>query len=188
MTRLILVRHGETDWSRENRIQGWLDIPLNDKGRRQAIQLANELGRFKIDILYSSPLSRSYETAREIARLQNIKVRKLSALRELNQGIWQGLLVEEARKRYRKTYTCWEDSPLSVSPPKGETIEALRNRVISVVNRLINKHRDRTICLVAHKVINAVIKSHYLKLDLNKLWQILPEEGTWEVLDISDGQ
>ena len=188
MTRFILVMPGETDWSKENRIKGCLDIPLNDRGIKQAAGLAQQLDQYEIDALYSSPLSRSYETAGMIADLKEIKIKKNKDFQELNQGLWQGLLVTEARKRYKKVYTLWEESPLAAAPPQGESIADIKNRVVRVINKLTSKHRNETICIVGHKVVNAIIKSHYLKLDLNKLWQILPDEGTWEVLDISNGQ
>ncbi len=184
MTKLILVRHGETDWNRVDRIQGGLDIPLNAEGVRQAERLAVELSGMKIAAIYSSPLKRAWQTAQAIAGKQCLKVKKVSALSEISQGKWQGLLVSEAKRRYRRLYPRWLSEPLTVRPPEGESLEEVSRRAEKACRRIINHHPQETVCLVTHKVTAALIKCRYLNLDRHRLWKLLPENATWEALDV----
>ncbi|MCK4261910.1 histidine phosphatase family protein [bacterium] len=186
MSKLILVRHGETDWNVEDRIQGWLDIPLNEEGRRQAERLARELAGMKIAAIYSSPLRRAFQTAEIIAEKHHLKVKKVSALKEINQGEWQGLLVSEAKQRYKNLYQKWLTHPLEVVPPGpgGESIEQVYRRGVKACRRITTRQKNSTICIVAHKGINALIKCYYLGLDLKNPWQLLPENAIWESIDV----
>ena len=185
MTKVILVRHGQTAWTSENRIQGWLDIKLNEKGLRQAKRIAKELKRKKIEAVYSSELSRSYETARIIARAHKLKVKKDINLNELNQGKWQGLLVKEARRKYKELYQRWEEEPLSVRPPGGESISDLYERALHVLKEITKKYPKGRVIVVGHKVINTVIKCYSLGINLSNVWKMLPKEAIWEEIEIS---
>ncbi len=183
MTKLILVRHGETDWNQVDRIQGWLDIPLNVEGVRQAEKLAEELSGMKIAAIYSSPLKRAWQTAQAIAEKQHLEIKKVSALKEINQGKWQGLLVSEARRRYKTLYSRWLSEPLTISPPLGESLDEVSQRVEKACRIIITNHPQETVCLVTHKVAAALIKCHYLGLDRSHLWKLLPENATWETIN-----
>ncbi len=184
MTKLILVRHGETDWNRVDRIQGWLDIPLNEKGRRQAERLAEELAGMKISAIYSSPLKRAFQTAEIIAEKYHLSVQKVSDFKEINQGKWQGLPVSEAKKKYKNLYQRWLTHPLEVVPPGGESLEEVYQRVKKTCQTLVNNHPQETLCLVTHKVTAALTKCYYLGLDRNRIWELLPENATWEMIDV----
>lgn len=184
LTKLILVRHGETDWNRADRIQGWLDIPLNEEGIKQAERLAKELSGMKLAAIYSSPLKRALQTAKAIAEKRHLKIKKASNLKEINQGKWQGLLVSEAGKRYKKLYSRWLCEPLEVRPPEGESLEEVSRRVEKACRRIVESHPGETVCLVTHKVTAALIKCHYLNLDRNSLWKLLPGNATWETIKV----
>jgi len=184
MTKIILVRHGETAWTPANRIQGWLDIKLNERGLRQAKRIAKELRKKKIDAIYSSELSRAYETARIIARPHRLKVKKDINLNELNQGKWQGLLVKEARRKYKELYRRWEEEPLSVRPPGGESILDLYERALHVLKEISEKYPKGRVIVVGHKVINTVIKCYLLEINLSNVWKMLPKEASWEEIKI----
>ena len=189
--RLILVRHGQTDWNKEKRIQGQLDIPINTDGRKQIPSIISGLAHLKsaksIDALYSSQLSRSWETAEEIGKVFSLKVKRLKELNELHQGVWEGLLEEQVMKRYKKLYNAWKENPLATLPPKGESLEEAHTRVISVVKKIINKHANQTVCIVTHQIVAAIIKSHYTKVDINKIWRDPLKNASWEVLEIKNG-
>ena len=186
LTKIILVRHGQTAWTSENRIQGWLDIKLNEKGLRQAKRIAKELKRKKIDAIYSSELSRAYETAKIIAKPHKLKVKKDINLNELNQGKWQGLLVKEARRKYKELYRRWEEEPLSVRPPGGESISDLYERALHVLKEITKKYPKGRVIVVGHKVINTVIKCYSLGINLSNVWKLLPKEASWEEIEISE--
>ncbi len=184
MTKLILVRHGETDWNRVNRIQGWLDIPLNEEGIKQAEISAEELSRVKMAAVYSSPLKRALQTAKAIAGKQHLGIKKVSALQEINFGKWQGLLVSEAKREDEELYCRWLRKPLEVRPPGGESLEEVSRRVEKACRTIADTHPQETVCLVTHKVAAALIKCHYLNLDRNRIWELLPENANWEVIDV----
>lgn len=184
MTKIILVRHGQTAWTSENRIQGWLNIKLNEKGLRQAERIAKELKKKKIKAIYSSELPRAYETAKIIARAHRLKVKKDINLNELNQGKWQGLLVKEARRKYQELYRRWEEEPLSVRPPGGESISDLYERALHVLRGITKKYPKGKVVIVGHKVINSVIKCYSLSTNLSNVWKLLPREAIWEEIEI----
>ncbi|MEA1964045.1 MAG: histidine phosphatase family protein [Candidatus Aerophobetes bacterium] len=180
MPEIILVRHGQTDWNRENRIQGGLNIPLNNQGKEEARTIALKLAPTAIHYIYSSKLSRAYATAVEIAKFHKIKVLTDSRLNELRQGKWEGMKVSEVRSLYPDLYSRWEKDPTLVKPPGGESVSEAFQRVKSfwVENILPQKGRG---VIVAHKVINALIKSVLEKdSSLNLLWRKLPENAQVE--------
>jgi len=188
MTKLILVRPGYTDWSKAGRIQGQLDIPLNIEGKRQIRSivacLANLRGIKEISAIYTSKLSRSFETAAEVGRIFKLKPNKLSELNELNQGLWQGLLEKEIEKRYKKLYNIWKSNPVSTAPPKGESLKDAYDRVVSASQKIADRHRGRAVCIIAHEIVLTLIKCHYKNLDIAKMWEHVPKNATLEVLDV----
>jgi len=188
MTHLILVRHGKTDWNKDGRVQGQLDIPLNSEGKEQ-IQaiisgLANLKGIKRIDALYSSRLSRSVETASGIGRVYGLKIGKLGELNELNQGVWQGLLEKQIKVRHKKLYSIWKTKPSSTKPPKGEAMAEAYTRVMSAVKKLVKRHTGKTVCIVTHEIVSAIIKCYYKKIEVDKIWENIPKNATLEMLEI----
>ncbi len=184
MAQLILVRHGQTEWNKQKRIQGSLDIPLNNEGEKEARRFTIELSKFKINRVYSSPASCSFSTACEIAAPHKVKVKKLKELRELNHGVWEGLLLADIKKRYKKQYSIWKTSPASGKPPKGETLREAYDRSISAVHKIIDKHKGENICIVSHDLVLSLIKCYLKNIDLDKVWNFIAEKSWWEVLDI----
>jgi len=183
MTKVILVCSGQTDWDSNGRIQSLLDIPLNAEGYRQAKEVAEELSDMRMDAIYSGSLSRAYQTARIIAQPHKLKVKKLKAFDDIDYGIWQGVLLDEIKKKHRKSYSLWRARPLYSKPPKGEAIKDVQQRVIVHTEKLLARHRRQIFCLVSHPIINTVIKCHFLKQNLDKIWKMLPETGSWEILE-----
>ncbi len=180
MKRVILVRHGETDWNRENRIQGGVDIPLNERGKEQARDIAARLSHTVIHYIYSSRLSRALDTAIEIAKLHKLEVLTDKRLNEFRQGKWEGMKTSEARRLYPDLYSRWEKDPTSVTPPRGESVREAFQRAREFWTENILP-REGTGVIVAHKVINALIKL-ILNSDsrLNLLWRKLAENAQIE--------
>ena len=143
MTKLILVRHGETEWNDSARFQGQTDIPLNARGRAQAAQVAQRLLRETIAAIYSSDLSRALDTAREIAREHNLAVNVSEQLREASFGSWEGLSFDEVRVKFPQEAEGWIHDPVMIRPHDGETREAIVSRVRSALHRLADCHRLR---------------------------------------------
>ncbi len=188
MTELILVRHGQTDWNVEGRYQGQADPPLNDTGLRQARQTALELQTLGLEALYTSDLRRARQTAQAVADATGLPVQLEPRLRELNLGAWQGVLYTEIKARYPALIRRWEEAPLETTPPDGESILALRHRVLDAVAEIVARHssndlnRYYKVCVVAHKTPIAIIKCHYLDIPLERIWSLLPPNAAWERL------
>lgn len=142
MTTVLLVRHGETDWNRDRRLQGQTDVPLNDAGRAQAAALARELAGTEVDAVYSSDLARSLETARAIAEPHGLEVVTRAALRERHFGSWEGLTDEEIRARFPEAATGpWGDA---------ETHEQLTERVLAALHEIAASHPGGVVVVVTH--------------------------------------
>lgn len=182
MTTLILVRHGETDWNVEGRYQGQADPPLNDTGLRQARQTALELQNLGLYALYTSDLRRAQQTAQVIAETSGLTMRLEPRLREVNLGEWEGMLYTEIKACYPELLRHWEEEPLKTTPTGGESIWALRHRVLDAVAEIVDRHTGQQVCIVTHKTPIAIIKCHYLDIPLEHIWDLLPPNAAWERL------
>jgi broad specificity phosphatase PhoE len=141
-TTILLVRHGETDWNLERRVQGHSDRELNERGRTQARALADELEHEPLDAIYSSDLARAYETARIVAERKGMAVTATRDLREKHFGSWEGLTDEEIFRRFPQARNSpWGD---------GETTRALSERVLGALRRIAETHPDGHVLVVAH--------------------------------------
>ena len=164
MTELILARHGETDWNRENRFQGHADPPLNELGRRQSAELAEALAGETIARVYTSPLRRASETAEIVARRLAVDVEPLEQLREIDVGAWSGLTRDEVAVRFPEQYARWlERSPHGFED--GETYAELAARVVPAVRRLAERHRSETILVVTHGGPSRVLQARAAGID-----------------------
>jgi len=184
MAKLILVRHGQTDWDKENRIKGSVDLPLNNDGKEEAQKISNELSKLKIKVVYSSCSSCSFSTATEIAEKHKVKVKKMKELNEFNHGIWQGLLTENVKKRYKKQYSIWRTSPTQGKPPKGETLRDAYERAVCAMHKIVDKHKGENICFVSGDIVLSLMKCHLKNVDLENIWKFVPQKTWWEVIEI----
>lgn len=171
-THFILVRHGQTEWNRNERFRGRADIPLNETGVAQAQKVAARLAEEKIDAVYSSPLQRAIKTAQPTAETHHLAVEPLEGLNDLDVGALEGLTVEEAKQSFPEAVEKWLTAPGHVKFPKGESLKTVRARVDKMLIDLIAKHPDQTIVLVSHKVTSGVILCHVIGLDLDSFWNI----------------
>ena len=164
-THLFLIRHGETDWNVEGRYQGQADPPLNDRGLRQAHELGDKLASVNLDLLYTSPLLRSEQTAQIISRKLAIPFYKDERLMEINQGKWQTRLRSEIEALYPDLFRRWETEPWEVTPPGGESLEQVGQRVFAAIDELLQKHSGKRIGIVSHRIPIALIKMRFQGLD-----------------------
>ena len=186
MTEIILCRHGETDWNRLGRYQGKSDIPLNERGREQARELARSLRDAPLAAVYSSTLARAYDTAQEIARLHELEVKRDPRLDEINQGVWEGLRRDEIVVAHPELHERWLDYPLDLRLPEGETLEEVRERVRAALDDILALHIRQTVCIVAHSVSMAVIKHELQGLSLAEALRTLPKNASWERIRVPD--
>lgn len=147
-TTLVLVRHGETDWNRENRFQGHADTSLNQEGRAQAHVLARELAGQGFDAVYSSPLKRAAETARIVASRLGLDLQLSAGLMEVDVGSWSGLTRDEIEVRFPDGYERWLE--YGHGWDNGETYDELGERVVSDLLRIAERHADELVLAVTH--------------------------------------
>ena len=137
MTQIILVRHGQTPWNKDKIFRGSKDIPLNDQGREEARLAGEWLKGETINAAYTSPLSRSRDTAQAIARHHGVEVKDLPGLSDLCYGDWEGLPLTKVKMKYADLYRQWETTPHMVRFPGGETLAELRGRALSAVTEVV---------------------------------------------------
>ena len=148
MTTILLARHGETDWNREGRFQGWADPPLNATGRAQAVDLSVQLMAEELAAVYSSPLRRAYETAEVVAASRGLEPVTVDALREVDVGSWSGLSRAEIEQRFPEQYARWLD--YGQGWEDGETYEQMVDRVVEALQELADGRDGERILAVTH--------------------------------------
>jgi len=166
--KILLIRHGQTDWNLAQRFQGQSDIPLNETGHKQAHALANRLSAETFDAVYSSDLQRATETAKIICTSQ---IHPDPRLREVHFGDWEGLTYDEIKAKHPETLAAWEADIFKNAPPNGETLEGLAVRVQSMLDELRKKHDDQNILIVAHGGVLQTLICLALKLPPTMYWQ-----------------
>ncbi len=185
--RLLLARHGRTDWNRTFRYQGTTDVPLDGEGRLQARRLGLRLSREPLTRIVSSPLSRAVETASIIASSREGGVdRTLSPeLAELDFGRWEGLTVNEVMKKYGDRYRAWRDDPLAVEPPDGESFLDAVERVRKGISPLL-EGPEGTMLVVCHGgTIRAALMA-LLHIPPGLVWRIRQDNCALTAVDVWD--
>jgi broad specificity phosphatase PhoE len=146
MARVLLIRPGATIYDEQNRVQGVLDIPLSERGRVEAARLAEALADTPdgtaLAALYCGPGESTMATAEIIGKALGLRPRRIEELRNLDQGLWQGLQIEEIKRRNTKLFRQWIDDPRTICPPQGETVEGALERVRSAIKPLIRRHHE----------------------------------------------
>ena len=182
--KLILVRHGETQWNRENRVVGFADIGLNDEGWKQVKRLALALKEEKVDAIYSSPLSRAWETAQEIARFHNGEVKADDAFKEMDAGELDGLTYDDMRDRYGELIKRWFREPASVTMPGGEALASVQERAWLAVERIREKHPDGAVMVVSHNFVIMCIICKALGIDLSQFRRLRLHVASISILNL----
>jgi broad specificity phosphatase PhoE len=196
MTRIILVRHGQTPWNQDKIFRGTVDVPLNATGREEA-ELAGEwLQKEPIHSAYSSPLSRARDTALAICRHHRLNAADLPGLTDINYGEWQGLPLTEVRQVYADLYQQWLQAPHTVRFPKGETLEEVLARAWAALEETARRHPGQTVLLAAHRVVNKVLIARFIGLDNSHFWRIGQDttainrfhlvDGVWHIISVND--
>ena len=169
--RIILARHGETEWNVREIFRGRSDIPLNENGLKQAELLAEYLKDIAVEAVYSSPLKRAFATAQAIARRHGLEVQPTAGLNDMDFGEWEGVPIDEVAVKHKALYKQWINHPEVVKMPGGESLAGVRDRVLEVVDEVVAGHRG-TVALVSHRVIHKVIICALLGLDNSHFWNI----------------
>jgi len=151
ITRILAIRHGETTWNVDTRIQGQIDIPLNENGRWQAQQLAKALAHEEIHAIYASDLSRAYETAQAVAQAQQLNITAHTRLRERHFGIFQGHTWEDIQKQWPHEAEQWRGRhPEWIPMGGGESLVMLEKRIQQLMDELAAPHQGQQVLWVTH--------------------------------------
>ncbi|WKB54891.1 histidine phosphatase family protein [Eleftheria terrae] len=174
LTRVIAIRHGETAWNLDARLQGHLDIPLNDTGRWQAARVAQALSEESLDAIYASDLSRAHETAQAIAAVAGLPVQRDAGLRERGFGEFEGMTYREIEERWPDRAMRWRKRDPLFGPAGGESLTVFYERVIACASRLAAQHGGQTIALVAHGGVLDCLYRAASRVDLQaaRTWEL----------------
>lgn len=162
MTKIIFVRHGQTEWNKEHRVQGQSDTKLNNEGKKQAKKIAKRLKDEKIDAIYTSTLSRTVDTAKEINKYHNLKIEKLKELDEISFGIFEGMSWDEAEEKYPEIMNEREKNKYEYKLPKGESFEELWQRIHKKILEIEKKHKGQNVLIVGHGGAKIVMLMNFL--------------------------
>jgi phosphoserine phosphatase len=191
--RLLLVRHGETDWNRQQRFQGQIDVPLNSQGQLQAEQAAAFLQSVPIDRAVSSPLLRPKQTAAAILQHHpDVELEFLDDLQEISHGLWEGKLEAEIEQDYPGLLQQWQRSPETVQMPEGENLQQVWERAIAAWNSIVAstaQQDDRliTVLVSAHDAVNKAILCGLVGLEPGHFWNFKQGNGAVSVIDYPHG-
>ena len=165
MGTLLIVRHGETEWNAEGRIQGHTDIGLSENGAQQARSLGQRLADRQIDVAYSSDLKRTSETARLALGDRNVVLNETPRLREYHKGIFEGMTLTEIQTQFPDEYPKYLEKDLSYAPEGGETTRDVSTRMASIFQEIKAKHLDETVLVVSHGgALRAAMVSRFRQL------------------------
>jgi broad specificity phosphatase PhoE len=173
---LIVIRSGATDYELQGRIRGAVDIPLAAAGIVEAEQAAAGLAAMPLEALYSSPATCAAETARIIGLALSLRPRFVTNLHNLDQGLWQGLLVDDLRRKQPRVYREWQENPWNVAPPEGELLEEACGRVEPVLERILRRHPAGRVAIVVPEPLDRLVRWLVAAEPLGDLWSRDPAE------------
>jgi broad specificity phosphatase PhoE len=182
MVQIVLIRPGSTDYDEQGRIQGTLDIPLSEQGAREVQQIIQGIRQLDISTIYCGPCCCVCQTAEAISKALGSKLKKLDALRNIDHGLWQGMLIEDVRRKQPTVYRQWQEQPEIICPPEGEMLSEARQRVQAALAKILKKHREGAIGLVVPEPLASVLHSYLSNSEVGGLWKDCSVCGRWEVL------
>jgi len=185
-TNVVIIRPGASQYETEGRIRGTLDIPLDQTGLEETARLIRELEatELRLSALYHGPCRPAIETAEAVGKALGVPVRRAAGLRNLNYGLWQGMLIEEIRTRQPKIYRQWQELPECVCPPEGETVAEAEERLTRELQKILRRHRGETVGLVVSEPIAAIIKRMLIHCPLGDLWKAESKHGRMECIQV----
>jgi len=182
MTTFLLIRHGETDWNKEGRMQGQSDIPLNELGLKQASLTAEKLRPAGLSAVYSSDLRRAVQTAEVIGQVCGLPIHTDPRLREVNLGEWQGRLAKELNDQHDMRFATRWMYPSVIAPPGGETAHQVQARLMAALDDIAAVHPNAVIAIVTHGFSVAVLLAAFRDIPLDQAWELIPTNGQIETI------
>ena len=161
MTKVILLRHGESIGNRKHVFLGHTDWDLSEKGYKQAQAAAEYLKKYQIDVIYASDLKRAYNTAVPTARTFGLEIVADKNLREIYAGKWEGISYDEIEEKYAKDYKIWHNDKENAVCTGGESTKELRSRIVKTYNQIVAENRGKTILIATHST-PILLLTHYV--------------------------
>ena len=183
---LILVRHGETDWNKENYFRGHEDVKLNATGIAQADAVADALREKVFEAIYSSSLKRALVTARRIAAPHEIDVRDKPAFLDINYGVWQGKKESDVAKRYQPLYKRWKETPWKMKFPGGERVKKTWKRVNTGLREVLFLHGTGCVVIVSHRIPLKMMTSYLLHKPFNGFYEVVHDPCAISTFEVDD--
>lgn len=183
-TRLLLIRHAQTEWNFERRYCGFVDIGLNEQGINQAKRLSARLTGEEIHKVYSSDRKRAVQTAEIIFNARDLE--KTPDLREVHFGIFEGLTYKEIMGKYPEIYIKWIENPFSVIIPKGEGLFDFKTRALNAFTNIVGLNQNKTVAVVSHGGVISMVINDILKT--NDFWNKIPDSTSLTVVECENGR
>jgi alpha-ribazole phosphatase/probable phosphoglycerate mutase len=194
VTKVYLIRHGETEDSEIRRYKGHIDVPLSEKGVEQMKKLSKFMNTeifpnpasCILNAIYCSSLSRAIKSAEIIAEPYDLKPVIMEELKERNFGVWEGMTFNEIAEKYPVEFRAWVSDPLRYSPVEGESTREVRDRVLQAFNKIVEKHDGDNIAIVAHGGVNRIILCEILGMPLENIFRIEQDLAALNVIELHD--
>eukprot|EP00056_Hartaetosiga_gracilis_P019107 m.13054 g.13054 ORF g.13054 m.13054 type:complete len:227 (+) comp7411_c0_seq1:107-787(+) len=167
-TRILLVRHGATVLTQEDRFAGATDVLLSDEGAEQAAALRDRLAKTKLGAVYCSPMKRTVKTATIIAEPHNLELNKVDGIREIDHGHWEEKKREEVEEEFADEYISWNADPFTYAPEGGESGLQVLSRALPPIREIVEKHAGETVLIVSHKATIRLLIGSFLGFDLRR--------------------
>ncbi len=181
--KMILIRHGETLWNASGKLQGHRDVPLSEKGLRQAEAIAQRLSGEKVDVVYCSDLQRARVTAEKIASFHNLEVQIRPQLREMNFGRWESLTYQEITHSDDQLLQAWSLDPVSFCPPEGELVGEMAARIKAALQQIAAENPDKVIVVVCHGGPIRTFLAQMLGMDLKDNWRLRMDNASLNIVE-----
>jgi len=189
VTRLIFVRHAQAEGNYIREFHGWTDSSLTPMGHIQAKKAAEKLKDTPIDVIYSSSLKRTMQTAQYIADIKGLPIIRTDKLKEINGGDWEGRKFDELPKLWPHEYDTWENEPHIHKMPNGESMEEFQKRVLDEVKYIIDKNKGKNICIVTHGTVIKALLCHFRYCTLEEMINIeWCDNASITIIDCEDGE
>ncbi len=186
MTRLYLVRHGETEWNKNGKVQGRTDTDLSTEGVIQAKLLARRLAREDIDVIYSSSLKRALKTAEIIAEYKQCEIIESDKYHEICFGPWEGMTINEIKDKYGEHFRVYKEDPVNFRLPGAETLIDLTERTYGAVMDIVSRHKGSNILLVSHGTAIKAVIIRILGLDIADFKKFMIDNASLSILEFPE--
>ncbi len=188
MLKLLLIRTGATEYECQGRVQGTLDIPLSEDGRLQMEQVAEALRDTSIDICFTGPCRATQQSSEILAKALKLKIKTMEDLRNLDYGLWQGMLISDVKSKQPKVYRQWQEHPETVCPPDGESLQNVRDRLRRGLGKIAKKRKSGVSAVVVAEPVTSLLKNALRDDVLGNLWNATNDESTaWELIEVPEG-